>query len=91
MTLPPSVANPNIIVNFTKYIIPWTADDEIPTRGPEIYILKQNSCIVTKDFSNIATRCHFKKEMQRHWIGEGNDRKVKIFIRGVTGSWQDRI
>jgi hypothetical protein len=62
MPLLPSAANPNIIANFNKWIIPWTDNVKILAGGPYTYKFEQYSCTINKDSSVESTRSYFKKK-----------------------------
>ncbi|KAF2106273.1 hypothetical protein BDV96DRAFT_335219 [Lophiotrema nucula] len=87
----PNGANANILSNFTSHLVSWIDGAEIPTSGPHNTVIAQYGCTINKDFSVASTRSIFKKGMQGIWIGEEKNGKVKIFIRGVTESWQNSI
>jgi hypothetical protein len=88
--LPPG-ANANILSNLSSSLLSWMNGAEIPTEGPHTDVITQYGCTINKDFSIIPTRSNFKKGMQGCWIGEEKNGHVKIFIRGITESWQNNI
>jgi hypothetical protein len=84
-------ANANILSNFSSSLLSWMNGAEIPKNGPHTNVVTQYGCTINRDFSIESTRSNFKKGMQGHWIGDVKDGNVKIFIRGVTESWQNGI
>jgi hypothetical protein len=88
--LPPN-ANANMLSNFSGHLPSWHGGGNIPMNGPHSAVVQQYGCTIKKDFSIQRTRSYFKKGMEGICVGEPEDGHVKIFIRGITESFQNGV
>ncbi|KAI4692871.1 uncharacterized protein J4E88_001241 [Alternaria novae-zelandiae] len=89
--LPPG-DSPHITAGFSSSELASWIDNRtgIPATSPHTRIKTQFGCTINRSFNVQSTRTVFLQGMQGHLIEEkvfNNEKKAKIFIEGVTGSY----
>jgi hypothetical protein len=91
MPLLPQGTNANILGNFKGRLVDWMDGANIPDRGPHTARPERYGCTITQDYKHQDCRTDIKKGMMGSCLGQAKNGYAKIFIRGITESFQNGV